>query len=153
MQTGCCPCLSALPPRLQGLSCSLVGCANLGPALRAAVLPLAQCLVAESLRRVPAFNLQASWAPSDVPMQWPCMRFRVPSLMACASAFKLCVLLCLQAMANAASAVSKLGLHMIQAMPTQALLAAFAAHAAALPPPHRPQASTGQHSCCRCGGG
>ena len=50
------PSLLSLPR--QGLSCSAVGCANLGPALRPAVLPLMLVLVRESLRRVHHFNLQ-----------------------------------------------------------------------------------------------
>ena len=43
---------------VQGLSISAVGCANLGPALRADSAPLMRLLIQESLRRFRQFNMQ-----------------------------------------------------------------------------------------------
>ena len=43
---------------VQGLSSAAVGCANLGPALRADSTPLMRLLIDESLRRFRQFNMQ-----------------------------------------------------------------------------------------------
>ncbi|KAK2078971.1 hypothetical protein QBZ16_002661 [Prototheca wickerhamii] len=44
---------------VQGLSCTAMGCANLGVPLRAAAAPLMHVLVEESTRRADTFNMQA----------------------------------------------------------------------------------------------
>lgn len=50
----------------QGLSCTAVGCSNLGAALRPVLLPVARTVVAQGLAQLPDFNLQArGWAAAD----------------------------------------------------------------------------------------
>lgn len=52
---------ACLPPcPLQGLSCAVVGCANMGPKYRASAAPIVHLLIAQSLQRITTFNMQAS---------------------------------------------------------------------------------------------
>ncbi|KAL6785436.1 hypothetical protein ACKKBF_B00240 [Auxenochlorella protothecoides x Auxenochlorella symbiontica] len=85
---------------VQGLSCTAMGCANLGATLRAAALPLVRVLVREAGARAPAFNLQA--------------------------------------MANTASALARMGGEAARDAAALDMLAAFDARAARLAGPHKP---------------
>lgn len=50
---------ACLPPcPLQGLSCAVVGCANMGPKYRASASPIVHLLIAQSLQRITSFNMQ-----------------------------------------------------------------------------------------------
>lgn len=47
---------------MQGLACSVVGCANLGLTYRAYAMPIVHLLVAQSLHCITSFNMQVGWA-------------------------------------------------------------------------------------------
>ncbi|PRW32584.1 Solute carrier family 35 member G1 [Chlorella sorokiniana] len=99
---------------VQGLSCAVVGCANMGPAYRASVAPIVHLLIAQSLQRITSFNMQA--------------------------------------MANMASAFSRMGTDMLSASRTRLVLAAFDAHAVALPPTYKQQEALSLATALRASG-
>lgn len=59
------PCLPPSLP-LQGLSCTALGCANMGTIFRHALLPIMRTVVAESLNQLADFNLQVGQARGSV---------------------------------------------------------------------------------------